>query len=103
MGIKVGLGTDVSGGFGLGMLSAIREASVVAKVLAFQRAQAESKAKEEQNALEATAPPTSEQAAHIAQQPLAGAAVAPVDGRYPGPPVAGQYQLGNLIRSPPPI
>uniref|UniRef100_V5EK44 Amidohydrolase-related domain-containing protein n=1 Tax=Kalmanozyma brasiliensis (strain GHG001) TaxID=1365824 RepID=V5EK44_KALBG len=56
MGIKVGLGTDVSGGFGLGMLSAIREASVVAK---------------------------------NAQQPLAGAAV---DGRYPGPPVAGQYQ-----------
>ncbi|CDU26340.1 related to guanine deaminase [Sporisorium scitamineum] len=90
MGIKVGLGTDVSGGFGLGMLSAIREASVVAKVLAFQRAQAESKAKEEENALSATAPPTSEQAALTAQQPLAGAAV--VDGRYPGPPVAGQYQ-----------
>ena len=90
MGIKVGLGTDVSGGFGLGMLSAIREASVVAKVLAFQRAQAESKAKEEQDALTATAPPTSEQAAHQAQQPLAGAAA--IDGRYPGPPVAGQYQ-----------
>lgn len=89
MGIKVGLGTDVSGGFGLGMLSAIREASVVAKVLAFQRAQAESKAKEEHDALSATAPPTSEQAAQQAQQPLAGAAV---DGRYPGPPVAGQYQ-----------
>ncbi|KDN39078.1 hypothetical protein K437DRAFT_14574 [Tilletiaria anomala UBC 951] len=33
-GIKVGLGTDVSGGFGLSMLSAIRDASVVAKVLA---------------------------------------------------------------------
>lgn len=33
-GIKVGLGTDVSGGFGLSMLTAIREASVVAKVLA---------------------------------------------------------------------
>lgn len=90
MGIKVGLGTDVSGGFGLGMLSAIREASVVAKVLAFQRAQAESKEKEEQAALLATAPPTSEQAAAQAQQPLAGAAA--VDGRYPGPPVAGQYQ-----------
>lgn len=89
MGIKVGLGTDVSGGFGLGMLSAIREASVVAKVLAFQRAQAESRAKEEHDALTATAPPTSEQAAQNAQQPLAGAAV---DGRYPGPPVAGQYQ-----------
>ncbi|SAM82367.1 related to guanine deaminase [Ustilago bromivora] len=88
MGIKVGLGTDVSGGFGLGMLSAIREASVVAKVLAFQRAQAESK--EEQDALQATAPPTSEQSQAQAQQPLAGAAA--VDGRYPGPPVAGQYQ-----------
>lgn len=34
-GIKVSLGTDISGGFGLGMLSAIREASVVAKVLNF--------------------------------------------------------------------
>ncbi|PWN23584.1 Metallo-dependent hydrolase [Microstroma glucosiphilum] len=34
-GIKVGLGTDVSGGYGVGMLSAIREASVVAKVLGF--------------------------------------------------------------------
>lgn len=34
-GIKVGLGTDVSGGYGIGMLSAIREASVVAKVLSF--------------------------------------------------------------------
>lgn len=90
MGIKVGLGTDVSGGFGLGMLSAIREASVVAKVLAFQRAQAESKAKEEHDALTATAPPTSEEAAQQAQKPLAGAAA--VDGRYPGPPVAGQYQ-----------
>lgn len=90
MGIKVGLGTDVSGGFGLGMLSAIREASVVAKVLAFQRAQAETKAKQEQLALTATAPPTMEQAAHQSQQPLAGAAA--VDGRYPGPPVAGQYQ-----------
>ncbi|GAK65808.1 guanine deaminase [Moesziomyces antarcticus] len=90
MGIKVGLGTDVSGGFGLGMLSAIREASVVAKVLAFQRAQAESKAREEAEELAATAPPTSEQAALQAQQPLGGAP--PVDGRYPGPPVAGQYQ-----------
>ncbi|KIS68963.1 uncharacterized protein UMAG_10329 [Mycosarcoma maydis] len=90
MGIKVGLGTDVSGGFGLGMLSAIREASVVAKVLAFQRAQAESKAKEEQDAFTATAPPTSEQVARQAQQPLSGTAA--IDGRYPGPPVAGQYQ-----------
>ncbi|CAO1618991.1 unnamed protein product [Jaminaea pallidilutea] len=34
-GIKVSLGTDASGGFGLGMLSAIREASVVAKVVQF--------------------------------------------------------------------
>ena len=34
-GIKVGLGTDVSGGFGLSILTAIREASVVAKVLGF--------------------------------------------------------------------
>lgn len=34
-GIKVGLGTDVSGGFGLGILTAIREASVVSKVLSF--------------------------------------------------------------------
>lgn len=90
MGIKVGLGTDVSGGFGLGMLSAIREASVVAKVLAFQRAQAESKVKEEELAVAATAPPTSEQAHQLEQKPLAGAAV--VDGRYPGPPVEGQYK-----------
>ncbi|KAK0546127.1 hypothetical protein OC846_005407 [Tilletia horrida] len=36
-GIKVGLGTDVSGGFGIGMLSAVREASVVAKVIDFSR------------------------------------------------------------------
>lgn len=34
-GIKVGLGTDMSGGFGLSILTAIREASVVAKVLGF--------------------------------------------------------------------
>ncbi len=34
-GIKVGLGTDVSGGYGLSIMSAIREASVVAKVLGF--------------------------------------------------------------------
>ena len=34
-GIKVGLGTDVSGGFGHGILTAIREASVVSKVLSF--------------------------------------------------------------------
>lgn len=33
-GIKVGLGTDVSGGFGAGILSAVREASVSAKVVA---------------------------------------------------------------------
>lgn len=33
--IKVGLGTDVSGGFGHGILSALREASVVSKVLSF--------------------------------------------------------------------
>ncbi|KAK0559331.1 hypothetical protein OC844_004483 [Tilletia horrida] len=37
LGIKVGLGTDVSGGFGIGMLSAVREASVVAKVIDFSR------------------------------------------------------------------
>ncbi|KAL9936660.1 hypothetical protein V8E36_004728 [Tilletia maclaganii] len=37
MGIKVGLGTDVSGGFGIGMLSAMREASVVGKVIDFSR------------------------------------------------------------------
>ncbi|UZJ53497.1 hypothetical protein CBS101457_002817 [Exobasidium rhododendri] len=34
-GLKVGLGTDISGGFGLSILTAIREASVVAKVLGF--------------------------------------------------------------------
>lgn len=34
-GIKVSLGTDVSGGFGLGMLTAVRDASIVAKVLQF--------------------------------------------------------------------
>ncbi|KEI39127.1 uncharacterized protein L969DRAFT_95270 [Mixia osmundae IAM 14324] len=34
-GMKVGLGTDVSGGFGFGILTALREASVVSKVLAF--------------------------------------------------------------------
>lgn len=34
-GIKCGLGTDVSGGFSLGMLSAVREASCVAKVVQF--------------------------------------------------------------------
>ncbi|PWN36547.1 uncharacterized protein FA14DRAFT_117778 [Meira miltonrushii] len=34
-GIKVGLGTDMSGGFGMSMLSAIRDASVVAKVIQF--------------------------------------------------------------------
>ncbi|CAD6585029.1 MAG: hypothetical protein CYPHOPRED_002953 [Cyphobasidiales sp. Tagirdzhanova-0007] len=33
--IKVGLGTDVSGGFGMGILTALREASVVSKVLGF--------------------------------------------------------------------
>jgi guanine deaminase len=33
---RVGLGTDVSGGFGLGILSAIRDASVVSKTLSFQ-------------------------------------------------------------------
>lgn len=35
-GIKVGLGTDMSGGFGMSILTAIREASVVAKVLNFK-------------------------------------------------------------------
>lgn len=36
-GIKVGLGTDMSGGFGMSMLSAIRDASVVAKVVQFRQ------------------------------------------------------------------
>ena len=34
-GVKVGLGTDVSGGYGISILSAIRETSVVAKVVNF--------------------------------------------------------------------
>lgn len=34
-GIKVGLGTDMSGGFGMSILTAIRDASIVAKVLQF--------------------------------------------------------------------
>lgn len=40
-GVKVGLGTDVSGGFGVSMLSAVREASVVAKVLNFTQKEIE--------------------------------------------------------------
>lgn len=36
-GINVGLGTDVSGGFGAGILSALREASVSAKVVAMSQ------------------------------------------------------------------
>ncbi|CAO1630687.1 unnamed protein product [Sympodiomycopsis kandeliae] len=40
-GVKVGLGTDVSGGFGIGMLNAVREASVVAKVLNFTQKEIE--------------------------------------------------------------
>jgi guanine deaminase len=34
-GLKVGLGTDVSGGFSLGMLSAVRDASIASKVVSF--------------------------------------------------------------------
>lgn len=34
-GIKVSLGTDASGGFGVGMLTAVRNASIVSKVLQF--------------------------------------------------------------------
>ncbi|KAK9900614.1 Metallo-dependent hydrolase [Cystobasidium minutum MCA 4210] len=45
-GIKVGLGTDVSGGFGLGILTAIREASVVSKVLSFSDSQTKSVSKD---------------------------------------------------------
>lgn len=40
-GVKVGLGTDVSGGFGVSMLNAVREASVVAKVLNFTQKEIE--------------------------------------------------------------
>ena len=36
-GIKVGLGTDVSGGYALSMLTTIRDASIVAKVLAMTK------------------------------------------------------------------
>jgi len=36
MGIKVGLGTDVSGGFNLSMLQAVRSASISSKIIAFQ-------------------------------------------------------------------
>jgi cytosine/adenosine deaminase-related metal-dependent hydrolase len=36
-GIKVGLGTDMSGGFGMSMLAAIRDASIVAKVVQFSK------------------------------------------------------------------
>ncbi|SPO35978.1 related to guanine deaminase [Pseudozyma flocculosa] len=82
MGIKVGLGTDVSGGFGLGMLSAIREASVVAKVLAFQKASDEElqrKAAEDKQRLEIDLPNRKTDEANI-------------DGRYPRPPVQGQYK-----------
>jgi hypothetical protein len=42
-GIKVGLGSDASGGFSLGMLGVIREASVVAKVLNFSNLQTQAK------------------------------------------------------------
>ncbi|KAH8922072.1 Metallo-dependent hydrolase [Atractiella rhizophila] len=35
-GIKVGIGTDISGGFGMGVLTALRQASIVSKVLAIQ-------------------------------------------------------------------
>ena len=75
MGIKVGLGTDVSGGFGLGMLSAIREASVVAKVVAFQKTYVE---EEEKAKTEFAAAPPKPDPSH--------------DGRYPRPPVEGQYK-----------
>lgn len=34
-GLNVGLGTDVSGGFALGMLSAVRDASIASKVVSF--------------------------------------------------------------------
>ncbi|MCO5590238.1 hypothetical protein L7F22_044207 [Adiantum nelumboides] len=45
-GIKVGLGTDMSGGFGMSMLSAIRDASVVAKVIQFTPSTDKSKSNE---------------------------------------------------------
>ncbi|CAD6953715.1 unnamed protein product [Tilletia controversa] len=59
-GVKVGLGTDVSGGFGIGMLSAVREASVVAKVIDFSRVSRdgpdESQAQEDTTAAVAASP-----------------------------------------------
>lgn len=39
MGIKVGLGTDMSGGFGMSILSAIRDASFASKTIAFTAAE----------------------------------------------------------------
>ncbi|KAN0065728.1 hypothetical protein ACQY0O_000858 [Thecaphora frezii] len=90
MGIKVGLGTDVSGGFGLGMLSAIREASVVAKVLAFQKAsqeELEKKTEEDKRRLEIEVP-----------NQKANEAV--IDGRYPRPPVQGQYKPRKTPTAP---
>ncbi|PWN42141.1 Metallo-dependent hydrolase [Ceraceosorus guamensis] len=97
---KIGLGTDASGGFGLGILSAIREASVVAKVLSFpQRGKQEGelltaqglgdcapvglllrKAKEQTK--ESEEPRTSRE--H--QTP-------PEDGRHPMPPVDHQHKV----------
>ncbi|KAF8163613.1 hypothetical protein B0H34DRAFT_651932 [Crassisporium funariophilum] len=55
-GIKVGLGTDVSGGFSLSILNAIQNASIAAKVLSFQS--------------KSSTPSEPSLAAHFANRPL---------------------------------
>ncbi|PWN46549.1 hypothetical protein IE53DRAFT_391275, partial [Violaceomyces palustris] len=89
MGIKVGLGTDVSGGFGLGMLSAVREASVVAKVLAFQKS---SEAAKDGQATDANRPDLSKPPPTTTTTTTSAKDERLIDGRYPRPPVEGQYK-----------
>jgi len=87
-GIKVGLGTDVSGGFGLSMLSAIREASVVAKVLNFPDL---SGGNGNGNGIEVKVP----NALKDPQPDVVQDDAKVIDGRYPQEAVGGSFMSGK--------